>query len=433
MKTRLFFVVLFVCGLMPAVAQPVVHVNTRDTVRYGDPWYTFKPLPALNYVAQYGGQLFGARGRRLDQVYTSSKTLLYGIAVTMDSLPAQEDSAWLTCWRGIFTHPGPPPLLTEYVCFDSVPHMDSISTWNPPLLKQCVFEYQVGGSGDAGVYKSTTPTNCFEFYFDEPLSLIPQDTFLIGGYSNMANSYNFFAYAGVDRDGCSQSWMQINLKNGCNQSAYDTSARSADHYRYLCSLYPNNSYLCNADGWGILFWFWGMVFPITELRCTKPWGLEVDSASRMVRWDHDADGVLFQLSLCADGTLPDNGYIVTTTDTMLSFTALPSLSPDTVYRLYLRKQCDFSTSRPVTVWSDWCEPVVLNRNAGGGTEGIPTIGQERVRIYAEGGRIVVEGAEGMEVKVYDVKGSQVANHDLPAGVYMVHIGNFQAKKVVIVK
>ena len=435
MKTRLLFIVLLMCGLMPAVAQPVVHVNTRDTVCYGDPWYTFKPLPALNYVAQYGGQLFQKPypNARFAQVYTSSKTLLYGIAVTMDSLPAQENNAWLSCWRGIFTHPGPPPLLTEYVCFDSVPHMDSISTWSPPLLKQCVFEYQVGGAGSDGVYKSTTPVNCFEFYFDEPLPLVPQDTFLIGSYSNMADPYHFLAYAGVDRDGASQNWMEINILSGCAQGAYDTSARSADHYRYLCSLYPNNSYFCNTDGRGALFWFWGMVFPITERRCTKPWGLEVDSASRTVRWDYDADGVLFQLSLCADGTLPDNGYIVTTADTMISFAAMPSLSPDTVYRLYLRKQCDFSTSRAATVWSDWCEPVVLNRNAGGGTEGIPTIGQERVRIYAEEGRIVVEGAEGMEVKVYDVKGIQVANRDLPPGVYMVHIGNFQAKKVVIVK
>ncbi|MBP5341961.1 MAG: hypothetical protein J6Y52_06355 [Bacteroidales bacterium] len=434
MKTRLFFAVLLMCGLMPAVAQPVAHVNTRDTVRYGDPWYTFKPLPALNYVAQYGGQLFlkPYPNARFAQVYTSSKTLLYGIAVTMDSLPAQEDSAWLSCWRGIFTHPGP-PLRMEYVCFDSVPSMDSISTWNPPLLKQCVFEYQVGGAGDDGVYKSTTPVNCFEFYFDEPLPLVPQDTFLIGSYSNMADPYHFLAYAGVDRDGASQNWMEINLMNGCDLNAYDTMAKSADHYRYLCSLYPNNSYFCNTDGRGRLFWFWGMVFPITELRCTKPWGLEVDSAARMVRWDHDADGVLFQLSLCVDGTLPDNGYIVTTTDTTLSFTALLSLSPDTVYRLYLRKQCDFSTSRPHTVWSDWSEPVVLNRNAGGGTEGIPTIGQERVRIYAEGGRIVVVGAEGMEVKVYDVKGIQVANRDLPAGVYMVHVGDLSARKVVVVR
>ena len=435
MKTRLFFIVLLMCGLMPAMAQPMVHVNTRDTVRYGDPWYTFKPLPALNYVAQYHS-VFYFRNPSYCQVYTSDKTLLYGIAVTMDSLPAPADSAWLRCWRGVSTHPNSNPLYLEYVCFDSVAHSDSINPCNPPLLKQCVFEYHVGGAGDDGVYKSTTPTNCFEFYFDEPLPLIPQDTFLIGGYSNTADPVHYRpvpAYAGVDRDGCSQSWMQINRLALCHYYESDTSASSADHYRYLCTLYPNNSYFCNTDGLGALFWFWGMVFPITELRCTKPRGLEVDSALRTVRWDYDADGVLFQLSLCADGTLPDNGYIVTTTDTTLSFTSLPSLSPDTVYRLYLRKQCDFSTSRPVTVWSDWCEPVVLNRNAGHGTEGISEVEANGLRIHAEEGRIVVEGAEGMEVKVYDVKGIQVANRDLPPGVYMVHIGNFQAKKVVIVK
>ncbi|MBP5341854.1 MAG: hypothetical protein J6Y52_05805 [Bacteroidales bacterium] len=318
--------------------------------------------------------------------------------------------------------------------FDSVRHTDSISTWNPPLVKRCVFEYQVGGSGSDGVYKSSTPVNCFEFYFDEPLSLIPQDTFLIGGYTLSQSTIAHVSISdhwGVD-EAPGQSWMQIYYGRDMPYYAYcqpyDTEAYSTDHYQYLATLYPG-FYGCAPMGG---CYIWGRVFPITELRCTKPWGLEVDSAARMVRWDHDADGVLFQLSLCAEGTLPDNGYIVTTTDTMISFTMLPSLSPDTLYRLYLRKQCDFSTSRPVTVWSDWCEPVVLNRNAGG-TEGIPTVGMEKVKIYAEEGRIVVEGAEGMEVRVYDVKGSQLANRDLPAGVYMVHVGDLPARKIVVVR
>ena len=431
MKTRLFFIVLLMYGLMPTVAQPVVHVNTRDTVRYGDPWYTFKPMPTLTEVwHDYDGYsiLFT---NQVDQVYTSDKSVLYGIAVTIDSIPKEESSAWLKCWRGVYYHLAPLPYDIDRICFDSVLYSDSISTWNPPLVKQCVFEYQIGESGN-GFYKSTFPANCFEFYFDEPLSLIPQDTFLIGGYANItsqAHRVRIIDYCGIDGS-ASQSWMQIgHIPPFGICHIGDTFGYFYDHntnyvgsdYDYYCNY--NRSY-CHI---------WGMVFPITELRCTKPRGLEVDSASRMVRWDHDADGVLFQLSLCAEGTLPDNGYIVTTADTMISFAAMPSLSPDTVYRLYLRKQCDFSTSRAATVWSDWCEPVVLNRNAGHGTEGISDVEANGLRIHAEEGRIVVEGAEGMEVKVYDVKGIQVANHDLPAGVYMVHIGNFQAKKVVIVK
>ena len=85
MKARLFFVVLFVCGLMPAVAQPVVHVNTRDTVRYGDPWYTFKPMTTLTHVWQENYSLtFLPGGGGWDQVYTSDKHFLYGIFVLME-------------------------------------------------------------------------------------------------------------------------------------------------------------------------------------------------------------------------------------------------------------------------------------------------------------------------------------------------------------
>ena len=416
---------MFVCGLMPAVAQPVVHVNTRDTVRYGDPWYTFKPMPTLKYTRHhYWSHTFNTFWC---QVYTSDKPLLYGIAVTIDSIPRAEYNAWLRCWRKMYYHPSTYPISFEKICFDSVIYSDSICTWNPPLVKQCVFEYQLGGSSDVGVYKSTTPANCFEFYFDEPLALFPQDSFLIGGYKLSAQLVQPGDYWAVEETS-SQSWMDIGygFPSGCCRP-YDTSAYFTDYYRYLETIYPGYSACLSGSMCDV----WGMVFPITELRCTKPRGLEVDSASRTVRWDYDADGVLFQLSLCADGTLPDNGYIVATTDTTLSFTALPTLSPDTVYRLYLRKQCDFSTSRPHTVWSDWSEPVVLNRNAGHGTEGISEVEANGLRIHAEGGRIVVEGAEGMEVKVYDVKGSQVGTRDLPAGVYMVRIGTLPVRKVVI--
>ena len=49
------------------------------------------------------------------------------------------------------------------------------------------------------------------------------------------------------------------------------------------------------------------------------------------------------------------------------------------------------------------------------------------------GRIVVEGADGKEVKVYAVDGKQVPNVNLIPGAYMVKVGNLPIRKVVVTK
>ena len=83
------------------------------------------------------------------------------------------------------------------------------------------------------------------------------------------------------------------------------------------------------------------------------------------------------------------------------------------------------------------------------TQSIDEIEENGVTVYAYDGRIVVEGAEGMEVRVYDMMGRMVAQSSgtyAPAltgtpskfrvptsGVYMVKIGNMPAQRVVVLK
>ena len=77
----------------------------------------------------------------------------------------------------------------------------------------------------------------------------------------------------------------------------------------------------------------------------------------------------------------------------------------------------------------------------GGTEGIGEVGsqQSEGRVYAVEGKIVVDGAEGETVRVYDVTGRMVqtfthsSNQALPAGVYMVEVGQHPARKVVVLR
>ncbi|MGX8712727.1 MAG: DUF6383 domain-containing protein [bacterium] len=78
-----------------------------------------------------------------------------------------------------------------------------------------------------------------------------------------------------------------------------------------------------------------------------------------------------------------------------------------------------------------------------GTEGIDEAGSADglVRVTVKDGRIVVEGAEGETVRVYDMMGCEVHHNTaladepsaLPGGVYLVKVGNLPARKVVVVR
>ena len=54
-----------------------------------------------------------------------------------------------------------------------------------------------------------------------------------------------------------------------------------------------------------------------------------------------------------------------------------------------------------------------------------------VRITVRDGRIIVDGAEGEPVNVYDMMGRPVSNQALPTGVYLVKVGDRSAQKVML--
>ena len=70
-----------------------------------------------------------------------------------------------------------------------------------------------------------------------------------------------------------------------------------------------------------------------------------------------------------------------------------------------------------------------------GNVGVDEVGglNTEVRVYARDGRIVVEGAEGEKVLVFDMMGRPVSDQVLPAGVYVVKVGDYPVKKVVVTR
>ena len=65
--------------------------------------------------------------------------------------------------------------------------------------------------------------------------------------------------------------------------------------------------------------------------------------------------------------------------------------------------------------------------------GIDGIEEDAINIYTLGDRIIVEGAEGESVRIYDITGRSVRNEALPTGVYIVKVGDRPARKVVVMK
>ena len=63
----------------------------------------------------------------------------------------------------------------------------------------------------------------------------------------------------------------------------------------------------------------------------------------------------------------------------------------------------------------------------------PVADASPVSITVRNGRIIVEGAPGDTVRIYDMMGREVPNKAVPTGVYLVKVGTRPAQKVVVLK
>ena len=80
--------------------------------------------------------------------------------------------------------------------------------------------------------------------------------------------------------------------------------------------------------------------------------------------------------------------------------------------------------RQHAVWGQFTT-IVENCNAIDGAE------SHNLKVYSRNGHIVVEGAAGEEVQVYDMSGRKVANNNLPIGAYMVKVGDKMFKTITL--
>ena len=67
------------------------------------------------------------------------------------------------------------------------------------------------------------------------------------------------------------------------------------------------------------------------------------------------------------------------------------------------------------------------------TVGLTDVAADNIHIFVHGNNIITEGIKEESVRVFDMVGRPVSNHNLPNGVYMVKVGTLPARKVVVIR
>ena len=113
-----------------------------------------------------------------------------------------------------------------------------------------------------------------------------------------------------------------------------------------------------------------------------------------------------------------------------------SATPNEGYRFLRWNDGNTENPRAVTVMGNITYTAYFEST----TQGVSTVDASEISIYTTERRIVVRGAEGMEMTVFDVMGREVVRLTrsgetpmLPQGVYLIKVGNHPARRVVVVR
>ena len=375
--------------------------HAQDTVSEGDPWYLFNPHVSLigtTYHNPPSGNA-GVLNQIQQYIKKDSGIVVYGIATTATAFPFNIETVYPPTMI-LYRHraAGNPP---------SIAFVDSANAYHN-MYKSCFFYYEYDNNGYFGGYPIAP---CHEFYFNTPHPLDNTcDTFYISTNWPQELYLNWRNWFYQEQNGDMDKWYCLIFGLPQTQQTWWVSV-AVDSI-----MGPYSSSIV-----------WGGIFPIVKLRCVSPrlWLSEQGYRTTTVAWRQNDTPEQYQLAIGHCGSMPDSGTSVYTTDTTYTFT---DLEPDTCYSVWVRKACRYTTAGYDTVvWSNWSNELIFT------TVGIDEVEGQGVRIHSVGNTIVVEGAEGKEVRVYDMMGREVRNEALPAGVYMVRVGDLPARKVVVMR
>ena len=313
-----------------------VYVCAQDTVRYSDPWYKFNTMPALQEFTRSEAGLYAVLslqpGTFSQEYYNDQEEMLiYGIAYTGSHFineylaTLEKYPNYNAYWKALLYWDF--PLTNSTAAFADI---------DSSLIKFCKYEYE---------FALPTPHNkvvdCVEVYFDNPV-MVQKDTFYIGFSES-------FQYA-----------------TGDTRSLYEGAKDPTRSTRWYLVYVDEDRHYYLRHEWGANQ-TWGVCFPIVKLRCTQPRGLQVaqnEDGEYVAQWPADSNAEDYEVAVCYTTQQPADDAVRYIPATGLS-SALGHLSPDTTYRIHLRKRCSYTTSGySDTVASDWSAPVIVAASTG---------------------------------------------------------------------
>ena len=394
-------------------------VSAQDTVFEQDSWYLFNEhSPLLSTIEFQGRGNFGVLNTIQRYCAETSGTVIYGIAITAKNFPVDIEGVYPPSFL-LYRHAasGTPP---------SIAFVDSANVYDN-MYKSCYFNYYVEDNSYNHAGNYVVP--CYEFYFNTPhLINATCDTFYISTYWPNERFLVWNEWFRQTQNQDPERWYYMYL-------GFSSVSPNDPRQTWYQSL-SLDTITHNTEG---AYAKWGGIFPIVKLRCTAMGNLhlvEQGYRSATVAWRQNETPEQYQVSIGPVGNKPDSGAMFYTTDTFYTFT---NLEPDTNYSVWVRKACRYTTSTYDTiVWSEWSNEVVFM------AVGINEVEADGVRITSQRGSIVVEGAEGREVRVYDMLGREVNGKgksekgevtlSVPAaGIYMVRVGELPTRKVAVLR
>ena len=392
-------------------------VFAQDTVFEHDSWYLFNEHEPFYSTTEFTGRNnIGVDNTILQFCAETPGTVIYGIAITAKNFPIDIEGVYPPSFL-LYRHAasGTPP---------SIAFVDSANVYDN-MYKSCYFNYYVEDNSCYHAGNYVVP--CYEFYFDTPhLINATCDTFYISTYWPQERRTVWREWYQQIQDPERWYYMYVGYYN----VSPSTPART---------WYQSLSLDTITSAYGFPGAIGGGLFPIVKLRCTAMGNLQLVEQgyrSATVAWRQNETPEQYQVSIGPVGNKPDSGAMFYTTDTFYTFT---NLEPDTRYSVWVRKACRYTTyGYDTIVWSDWSNEVVFM------AVGIDEVEADGVRITSQRGSIVVEGAEGREVRVYDMLGREVNGKgksekgkvtlSVPAaGIYMVRVGELPIRRVVVVR
>ena len=406
----------------------MAQVPGADTVRYGDPWYTFNSTTTLYERSTYSdwtwdtelryelaaGWLFTDGNLLFQHPYTPEGRQIFGIAITVDEpfirnthgLILEILQMYLRRISYYISSSG--DTIYTMTAVDSIERQDSIVLANASKTR-CNFMYFLH-SGEDTTKINETVCSSYEFYFDNPVPIIRDSVWVCGvARGSVINTLydSIKAHYGIDIS-CKQEENVFYTNSGNGHINHtDVSQR-------IC----------------------GLAFPIVKLRCVAPrvW-LEGrgGEGSVTVRWRATEAGERYELAMGAPGSDPDAGTRVVL-DSVGSTYTFDGLAQETEYAVWVRKACRYTTPGYDTlVWSDWSLPALVSTlgvgEVGDGTDFAvapnPAHGTVTATLPQEalGGSLSLCDLAGRELEKRTVAGT-TARFDtsaLPAGVYLLKL------------